>query len=102
MQCRDYKFQYKLNDKNIVRIEAISDSVPSDIPKGSTIDGFPAMWADETIQWAAGSIVYIISTGDVYMADETGKFSKIKTPSSSGGGGTPGGGDNPDEETTYF
>lgn len=87
MQCRDYKFQYKLNDKNVVRIEAVSDSAPSAIPDGSTIDGFPSMWSDDSVQWAAGSIIYVVPTGDVYMADESGEFHKIhSSPSSSGGG----------------
>lgn len=79
MQMRDYKFQYKLNDKDVVRIEAISDSVPSATPLIADIQGLPDLWTDETIQWAAGSIIYVVPTGAVYMANESGTFEKITT-----------------------
>ena len=102
MQMREYKFQYQLNGKNIVRIEAVSDSVPAEMPPSDKIDGFPQMWAPETIQWAAGSLVYVVNTGDTYMANESGVFKKVIQSSSSSGGGGGTGGDESDGETTYF
>lgn len=101
MQMREYKFQYQLNGKNIVRIEAVSDTVPTTMPASDKIDGFPQMWEPETIRWAAGSLVYVVETGDTYMANESGVFKKvIKSSSSGGSGGT--GGDTTDADTTYF
>ena len=78
MQSRSYWYQYELNGKNIVRVEAISDTTPPEEPTIDDFDGFPRQWPKETVQFAAGSIIYVTTTGDVYMANEEGKFSKIQ------------------------
>lgn len=90
MQCRNYRFQYALPSENgvtnVIQVEILSTSAPNTLtPKASDIEGFPKQWADSTIKWGAGSIMYIVSTGDVYMADETGAF--VLQPT--GGGSTP-------------
>lgn len=90
MQCRNYRFQYAIREENnvtnVVQVEILSTSAPNTLtPKASDIEGFPKQWADETIKWGAGSIMYVVSTGDVYMADETGTF--VLQPAN--GGGTP-------------
>ena len=90
MQCRNYRFQYALRGENtitnVVQVEILSTSTPNTLtPKASDIEGFPKQWADDTIKWGAGSVMYVVSTGDVYMADETGTFILQTT----GGGSTP-------------
>ena len=38
------------------------------------ITGFPACYSADKVQFGAGSILYVVGTGNIYMADETETF----------------------------
>jgi hypothetical protein len=75
--CKDYKFQYKdtTSDKDVVYVELYTNSTPSPLPTNAEdLIGFPKNFVPTNVQFGAGSYLYIVSSGDVYIADENGTF----------------------------
>ena len=63
--------------KFIIDCELISTDLTEGLPTNAMgITGFPACYPADKVQFGAGSILYVVSTGDIYMADETGTFQK--------------------------
>ena len=56
-------------DESHIYVEAFADSVPSPLPTIADIPGY-----EDCDQIAVGSTLYIVHTGAVYMADESGEF----------------------------
>lgn len=76
MFCLNYKdLKRDANDKNVVFAELYSTSVPSPLPTDATnINNFPANYDPSNVVFAPGSTLYVVSTGDVYIANEAGTF----------------------------
>lgn len=55
--------------KRYVECELYADTVPSPLPTAKDIPGFT-----EDDQIEAGSFLFIVNTGAVYIADESGEF----------------------------
>lgn len=57
------------DDEEHVYIEAYSDNVPSPMPTVADIPGY-----ENSDQIAVGSWLMIVSTGAIYIANESGEF----------------------------
>lgn len=64
-----YTKEIPRGDENHVYVEAFADTTPSPLPTVEDIPGY-----EDYDQIAVGSTLYIVHTGDVYIADETGAF----------------------------
>lgn len=61
--------------KFIIDCEPLSTDLTEWLPANATgIMGFSACYPADKVQFGAGSILYVVGTGDIYMADETGTF----------------------------
>ena len=77
MICRNYRFVYKKGSKNVVDVELVADETPAALPTNpSGIEGFPAQWEPNSVQFCGGSILYVVDSGRVYIANESGEFIK--------------------------
>lgn len=63
---------YETNGDKYVRVEIYSDTVPATMPTPADIPGY-----DSSFQFFPGeSTMYIVTTGEVYMAGEDGNWYK--------------------------
>ena len=65
----NYSKMIPRGDEKHVYVEAYADSVPSPLP---TVDNIPGY--EYCDQIAVGSTLYIVGTGSLYMANESGTF----------------------------
>lgn len=74
MFCRNYRqLGITTDDKYLIDAEIVSTDTPSTLPTdGTGIDniGYPA----DKVRFAAGSVLFVVNTGAVYVADEDGEF----------------------------
>ena len=81
MFCKDYRFclTKEVNDDVIYLVwaEIYCDDAPSPLPTDATgIENFPQNFDPTKVQFAPGSVLYAVTTGDVYMANSQGEFIK--------------------------
>jgi hypothetical protein len=62
---------YEESGDKFVRCQIFADSVPSPLPEPADIPGY-----DDSFSFYPGSTLYIIGTGDLYMAGEDGDWHK--------------------------
>lgn len=75
MVVRNYTFKYEKDGKRITDCELIASTTPNILPTNALgIERFPKSYDLTSIQFAAGSILYITDIGAVYMANESGEF----------------------------
>lgn len=79
MTCKDYKYSRKETSGQdttyVIFAELYSSTDPSPLPVNAVgIEGFPANYPAEKVKFEAGSYIYSVSSGNVWMADETGTF----------------------------
>ena len=74
MFCRNYRqLGITSEGKYLLDVEIVADSTPSPLPTdGTDIEnlGYPA----DKVKFAPGSVLFIVTSGAVYMADESGEF----------------------------
>lgn len=58
-------------DQNYVRASIYADTTPSAMPKPEDIDGLDSSW-----KFTPDSMLYIVGTGDVYLAGEDNAWHK--------------------------
>ena len=64
-----YTKEIPRNDEKHIYVEAYADSVPSPLPDIDDIPGY-----EDADQIAVGSWLMIVSTGAIYIANESGEF----------------------------
>lgn len=64
-----YAKEIPRNEERHIYIEAYSNSVPSTLPDITDIPGY-----EDADQIAVGSWLMIVSTGAIYIANESGEF----------------------------
>lgn len=79
MFCKEYEFikWQEVSDEQcpVVWVEVYADTTPSPFPTNAEdIDNFPLSYDASKVIFAPGSILYVIDSGDIYMADSTGSF----------------------------
>lgn len=62
---------YENNGDKYVRVTIFSDSVPSPLPTPEDIPGY-----DDTFEFTPDSVLYIDTTGEVYLAGEDNQWHK--------------------------
>ena len=69
MKVVSSKAIYEEGGDKYVKCKIFSDTVPSPLPEPEDIPGY-----DETFAFYPGSSMYIVTTGDLYMAGEDGDW----------------------------
>lgn len=62
---------YEENGDKYVSCQIYADTVPATMPEPKDIPGY-----DNSFEFMAGSTMYIVTTGDIYMAGEDGNWHK--------------------------
>ena len=81
MVCKNYKFLYSKEEdgvtKNYIYAEIFADTTPSQFPTNAdNIDAFPKNFPSNSIVFAGGSLMYIVDSGEFYMATSDGTWVK--------------------------
>ena len=79
MVCLNYDFKRTIveNDETyyIVYAQLFSTDDPDELQLDATdIVNFPQIWPADKVRFQAGSFIYVVSTGTIYIADETFTF----------------------------
>ncbi len=81
MVCKNYKFLYTKNENDIIKYyiyaEIFADTTPSQLPTNAIgIEAFPYNYPLENVVFAGGSLMYIVDSGEFYMATSDGTWVK--------------------------
>ena len=79
MTCKDYKYKRKYLDngtmKYVIFAELYSTDDPSTLPTNAVgIKGFPENYPAADVEFEAGSYIYSVATGKVWIANEANTF----------------------------